>query len=338
MGQTTLQDVKFEKLMVNPAMAEDMLVTAGYNRTVSHDRVLTWANAMRSGKWEINGQTVVFSKTGKLVDGQHRLFGIVISGCTVPLLIVRGVSDDAFETIDTGKPRSGGDIAGMAGYTNSTLQIATAGIIWKLWHLAGLGDTVTPETALRVLERYPEIEKWAALTKHPPKPITIPPAPFAAACVYLDVIAGNPDGAKRFFDGVSTGVGVPIDDPRLILRNRMLNMRGAGQVMSVINCWSPVSRIITAIEQGEVLKRLQVDAGGGQIKRPYEWERHVSELPAHRRLDDLSPQAHSGGDQRAKFKEYVEEIRETARARDAKASEAQIGRAKPKGEPEQPAA
>jgi len=121
--------------MVTPQMAQKWLSQGGKNRKLSVHHTKSLAESMKAGKWVLNAQTVCFDITGKLIDGQHRLSAVVMSGMTVPMLIVRGVDDPrAFETYDTNvKKRGVADIVGMEGVRNAnhTSAVARRLVAWE---------------------------------------------------------------------------------------------------------------------------------------------------------------------------------------------------------------
>lgn len=304
--------MKIENLMVNPQMAEEMLATSAFNRSVSHSRVLTLANEMRCGQWQLNGETIIFSEDGKLIDGQHRLYAVVESGCTIPLLIARGAPKNAFETIDTGRARTGGDIAGMAGHEHRNIVVAGASLLWRIYHRLGPTEPAPPQVALRVIERYPEFGRWAPFVTAAPRPTTLPGAAFMTSLVYLDAIAQKQGTASRFYEAMTKGTGLEDGDPRLALRNRALNMRASGNIMNTTTIWSAAARCLTAIEGGEQLFKLPSERGGGQLRRPALWEAHFKELPPSRSLDDLRPRESVHIDGKGAFQEFVKGIRAKA--------------------------
>lgn len=300
--------MKVEIKFINPAMAETLLSTTSFNRAVSQSRVHTLANEMRCGKWQLNGETIIISKTGRLLDGQHRLYAIMDSGCTVQMMIATGAADDAFETIDTGRARSAGDIAGMTGVTNPNLVMAGAAMIWRLYHAARISESVPPYVSLRVSERYPALEKWAPFVMTA-RPKVLPLASFLVALVYFEDVASKPLATERLFKAMSTGADLAEGDPYLALRNRMLNLRASGEALGAANTWSAVARTLSAVERGDVLVKVPVERSGGQVRRPDLWGDHVAAMPKHRRLDDLRPATATTAAGRDKFKGNVQEIR-----------------------------
>lgn len=101
---------EYRTINITPEVAGDMLAN-NYenNRRVNPRAVRALVNDMREGRYiSQNGQTIIVTKSGKLIDGQHRLSAIRESGVALTFLVAI-VDDDeerAFSTIDCGKPRT----------------------------------------------------------------------------------------------------------------------------------------------------------------------------------------------------------------------------------------
>lgn len=80
--------------------------------------------AMERLEWKLSPQGVSIAADGFLIDGQHRVTSVAVSGIPVPMKITYNVPDEVFPVVDTGKGRSAGDILAMLNIKNST-QIAT---------------------------------------------------------------------------------------------------------------------------------------------------------------------------------------------------------------------
>lgn len=110
------------------------------NRTINRNRVLFYAKQMKEGKWQLNGETIIFSDHNVLLNGYHRMNAVIEAGLSVEFLVVRGISEEAFRTIDTGKPRSTGDIYKMSDILNAT---SVAAIVRKYFMLSSGSSTAT---------------------------------------------------------------------------------------------------------------------------------------------------------------------------------------------------
>lgn len=113
--------------IVTPAIAEVMLSKNIFNRKTSPRAIRSYSEAMSSGNWMCNGESIVFDNKGNLVDGQHRLKAVVRSGEDIVFNVIRGVKAKAFDTFNQGIKRSVGQIFELNSeiYVNGTILAAT---------------------------------------------------------------------------------------------------------------------------------------------------------------------------------------------------------------------
>lgn len=123
-------DTKVET--ITPGIAKRYLASWDGNRSLSQLIVERYARSMRNGEWQLNGESIKFTKDGRMIDGQHRLHGIIQSNTTQKMLVTRGVPYEAFATIDSGKNRSIGDVASIAGVTNANSVSSAARVMMQL--------------------------------------------------------------------------------------------------------------------------------------------------------------------------------------------------------------
>lgn len=129
---------------ITPELAKKYLDTMGANRALKMNRVKTLANDMKRGAWENNGASIVFNRSGRLVDGQHRLNAIIQAGTPQELVVVRDVTDDV-TVFDFGAKRSVPDIL-RAGGMSAELANPTNVAIAKLhFMLSGINFTSPDE-------------------------------------------------------------------------------------------------------------------------------------------------------------------------------------------------
>lgn len=108
--------VTFE--LITPEKAKEYLETNKSNRSVFESNLDIVKMAMEQGKFFLTGQTIIFGKSGKLLDGQHRLLGVVLSKRPQVFPVVRNIPDEYFKVIDTGRTRRAGDVLSIDGITN----------------------------------------------------------------------------------------------------------------------------------------------------------------------------------------------------------------------------
>jgi hypothetical protein len=112
--------LRTEKVFVTPQMAVLWLEKNTDNRRVIASHLRSMEAFFRRGEMRLNGQTIKFSVTGRLLDGQHRLMACANTGIGFWTLVVFGLEDDSFDTIDVGGvPRRVADVLGIRGEANA---------------------------------------------------------------------------------------------------------------------------------------------------------------------------------------------------------------------------
>jgi len=105
---------------ITPIIAKQLLEVNSNNRKISPANVAKIEESLTNEEWQVSGQTIIISESGRLLDGQHRVHAVLNTGISMEHLVCRGVKDEAFKVIDTGKNRSGGDVLSIVGVLKGT--------------------------------------------------------------------------------------------------------------------------------------------------------------------------------------------------------------------------
>lgn len=124
---------------VTPELAQQWLERRAINRRISPATVSRYAELIKSGRWILNGEAFKFNSQGFMTDGQHRCAAVIKANEPIQSLVVVGLADDAFETIDSGKGRSVPDALSIHGYKT---PIVLAGILRLIYSYAKAGSPV----------------------------------------------------------------------------------------------------------------------------------------------------------------------------------------------------
>lgn len=123
-------DFKVEK--ITPRLAEEYLTENRDNyRKISRTTVKRYAEDMKAGLWELNGEAIVFDKNGVLKNGQHRLAAIIMAGITVETVVIRGV-DDTVNAYDIGSIRTVTQISNAKGIDTSKTILSAVNLLISL--------------------------------------------------------------------------------------------------------------------------------------------------------------------------------------------------------------
>ncbi len=129
-------------LEITPLLAQYVLDNCNtQNRKPNSNHVSRIAVSLVSDQWVMNGESIVFSDQGLLVDGQHRLMACAQTGVAIKSVVVFGVENQkSFDTHGQGVVRTARQVLSMNGFSNTTSLGAackfalffrgTKGLIW----------------------------------------------------------------------------------------------------------------------------------------------------------------------------------------------------------------
>jgi hypothetical protein len=217
--------------LITPAIAQEMLENnIANNRKVRPARVNEFAADMAAGKWVKNGEAVQISDTGKLLNGQHRLLACIKSGVSFWCLVVRGLPENVFSTIDRGQQKSVGQVLHtIAGVGDYNLVAAVINWIYRFEHgyvLQKRKTSLTADGTLDVLKEHPALVERAAYAVALNKRFKMGAGSVIAFCYYIFSLQ-NKERADQFFDSLVIGADLREIDPVFHLRNLLIR-RGAG--------------------------------------------------------------------------------------------------------------
>lgn len=173
---------------IDPSLAKLLLDANQKNRRISDVLVTAMARDMIEGRWRLSHQGIALDKTGRLLDGQHRLSAIIKANVTIRMVVTYNVEPDAFEVIDLGgRARS---IADMFALSHNLKYSTTFVAALRILRAYGNDDVdkvrrATPGEITEAFNVYGAEVGWAVSTIGA-APVSIPwkQAPFVAAVAY----------------------------------------------------------------------------------------------------------------------------------------------------------
>lgn len=245
--------IRFEKRMAGAEDAVNWLTDNPRNRNVSKARLATMRRDMLSGNWYFNPHGIVLAPSGRLIDGQHRLLALIEAdrekpGIKIPLVVAYDVPEAVFDVLDIGGPRSAANILQIHGHGDANpLATATKQVIRyeafpdRVWTTGT--DVSKTEIAKFVQKHADQVE---LLDKHRAGLASTPVnySSFMALNWLVIRHSGHGETWADFSDGVITGAGLEMHDPRLTLRNRSLKWvearsgYGQARIAMYVKCWN----------------------------------------------------------------------------------------------------
>lgn len=249
-------------------MASELLDRAAANRDVRKSRIARYRADMVSDHWVLNGEPIIISNEGKMIDGQHRCMAVMGTEAKADVLLVLGVEPEAMATMGQGVPRTAGDYLGIEGEPNARTCASIARLIlaYKRNEGEALRDTSKPTNA-EVLEFYhaqrDAIQHSAALATSYKEHIMALVAPSVLGFCHAILTEIDPDAADDYITQVAKGEMLEEHDPAFTVRTRLLNMgkSGAAKKACVIFTGWNAYRHKRAIKSIRVSTRLPALAG-----------------------------------------------------------------------------
>lgn len=115
------KEIEQRVLTVTPAHAEKWLEMNTGNRRIRPSHVRHLAKQMEMGRWMLSPEPIVFSPQ-RLLDGQHRLSAVLMSGCTIEASVALVQNEDVFRVLDQGVNRNNTDLTGIPSTVLQPLQ------------------------------------------------------------------------------------------------------------------------------------------------------------------------------------------------------------------------
>jgi len=263
-----------QELVINKEHAAEWLKKNGSNRSILKTHVAFLQSQMDAGEWQFAADPIRFSGNfERLIDGQHRLTAFIQSILPeIKLLVVSGLNESAFDTMDTGKARTAGDVLGTYGYENPTniaaavkmaLLIKKGGVALK----ATLGvnnkkskSSTTNHAVKLFVEQNPAIIDACKQGKRFYNDFpSMSPAEYSA--FYFLFSEKDANMAFDFFNSFSKGSNLSELSPVFALRKKMesnklssTKMIGKMKQSLIIQAWNLYRR-------GKEVKRLQFNPG-----------------------------------------------------------------------------
>ena len=95
------------RMTVTPTMASNWLENANTNnRKIGEAYAKQIARDISQGRWRLTHEAIAFDPHGVLLDGQHRLWGVVLANVPAEMHVWFNITSDALPVINGGRRRS----------------------------------------------------------------------------------------------------------------------------------------------------------------------------------------------------------------------------------------
>lgn len=143
--------------LITPDVAKELLSkNIKNNRKATDNNVGRYAEMMRKGLWiDLHPQPIIVSNEGELLDGQHRLNAVILSGKTIKCYVFTK-DKSIMSTIDDGKKRTAGDACKIADIPNANQYAAMMRLYTNYKNTGELSSRLSKKTIsnIELIEEY----------------------------------------------------------------------------------------------------------------------------------------------------------------------------------------
>lgn len=249
---------------IDPEIAEQFLAKNTQNRPLQKHHVKYLAKEMLEGRWQFNGDAIVFDINNVMRQGQHRMQAVIQTGLGFWFLVVRGIDPAAFSTMDCGKPRNGSDALALIGEKHTRGKAGALVWINNYYSLKRdlnsqkLYKKISPSLVLELHSKYPDFE-WYDGSRE------LGCSVIFNVCFYIFSQLSQQE-SREFMKKIISGENLSSDAPELLLRNRLIINKVSKAKLSNKYIFALFIKAWNARRAGIVLKNLRFREEGANAE------------------------------------------------------------------------
>lgn len=241
------------RMTITPNMASNWLEHANTNnRAVRESHVKQLARDMSQGRWRLTHEGIAFDPHSVLIDGQHRLWAIVMSDTPVEMHVWFNITPEALEVINRGKTRSLADQLRLSRQHGRVTRSHTSVLVAMLGGMSGPVTMTGPE-ASEALARHGDAVQFAIQTLPSGRYVANATTRAVLARAYYSV---DQDRLRQFGQMLCTGVVPDPSATAVILLRQYLYANAGGSTAHRRDRYAKTERALMAFLKDEPITRL----------------------------------------------------------------------------------
>lgn len=230
LGFTSASGAHYSVERVTPETAESWLARNTANRRLRRAAAEKFARDMVNGDWIEDGNGICFAEDGTLINGQHRLTAVAMSGISAWMLIVRNLPMAAQDAMDDGAKRTAGDTFGFHSIeaANTAAAITRRVLMWQNGSRSNSGKgQPTKAEMLTAWREDPTLALASEQARRMARRKSIPASVIGLTWWLFYGI--DSDGCVEFWEQLHTGIGFSGDDSPIYILREQIDSRMSGQ-------------------------------------------------------------------------------------------------------------
>lgn len=255
-----------EIVTITPAIATEWLGHNTHNRVIRNGRIEELVGAILRGEWYMNGDSIRFALDGSLLDGQHRLWAVVLSEKPIETLVVWDLPPEAQDTMDQGARRSLGDVLRLRKEDNAASLAAALNLQWR-WDQGVVRNATRKPTvaqAVAVLDANPTIRAAVAGSTRLGRRFKLSISVLSVCWYQFSCL--DSEAADEFFTRLFEGAGLEPGSPILALRTWLERHMGAGARANALMAHALIIKAWNAYREGRHVENLLWRAAGANAE------------------------------------------------------------------------
>ena len=241
------------RITITPNMAANWLDQANINnRRLRRSYAERLARDMAQGRWRLTHQGIAFDPHGVLLDGQHRLLGVVLADVPVDMHVWFNVTSETRSVIDVAPARSIADVLRISQVHGRVTAQHIAVLKTMLGGLAGPAE-MTPTEASEALKKHWEAVAFAIESVSKAKYIGNATTRAVIARAFYSV---NCQRLRMFGRMLTTGIVPDASATSIMLLRQNLYHTTGGSRVNRRDRYAKTQRALMAFLNGERITRL----------------------------------------------------------------------------------
>lgn len=222
------REIRTTVMVITLAQAATWIKNTGHQRPLNRQHVDFLANEIAEGRFVCNGEPIVIAADGSVLNGQHRLHGVLKAKKSIESVVVFNVATEHFGTIDQGMTRSKADalfIEGMSSVPMSSRAAIASAVSMAIMTdengcLLASKDGMRRVSNTHVLQYIRNNQRVVDEAQQLFRLKTASPVPIAHLIYLFHLVGQNfPTCFADFFQPLITGGNISDGSTSLVLRN-----------------------------------------------------------------------------------------------------------------------
>ncbi|WP_158537160.1 histidine kinase dimerization/phosphoacceptor domain -containing protein [Humitalea rosea] len=222
------------------------------------------ARDMAAGRWMLNAQPICFSRSGRLINGQHRLMAVVAARGSIEVPVIRGLPEEAYATYDIQAKRPPPVEDPQGSFGDQALAAAMANLLWRQERRSPATRSKKATTAeiRQILLEFPRLLELRGFGR---RMVAYGRASVMGYGAFV-IEREDPAQAGIFLRALDTGADLPGGHPILTLRTQMQRLRRERasqeeQLAALLNGWQRYKAHAAACDGPHPAVTARIEAG-----------------------------------------------------------------------------